>query len=145
MQNDTATTRRNKPRLNKVLMFVFVLVVLGTVVWGLPRGYSTDLTQIGRGQNIVVLVHDHNLVSSTQLMENLNPLRTSYAGVVEFVVADLQIQAGQAFAKTHNAEATTLLFFAPDGAPLFVVQGAQETAALKAVLNRVFQLPTPGS
>lgn len=144
MQTNTAATRRKKSPLVKVLVIVSILVFLGIVVWNLPRGYSTELTQIGRGKNIVVLVHDHNLVNSTQQMENLNPLRANYAGTVEFMVADLQLATGQAFARTHNAEATTLLFFAPDGTALKKVQGVQESAALRDALNRVFQLPTPG-
>jgi thioredoxin-like negative regulator of GroEL len=144
MQTNTAATRRKKSPLVKVLVVVSILVFLGIVVWNLPRGYSTELAQIGRGKNVVVLVHDHYLVSSTQLMENLNPLRANYAGVVEFVVADLQLAAGQVFAKTHNAEATTLLFFSPDGTPLKKVQGVQDTAALRDTLSQVFQLPAPG-
>ncbi len=144
MQNNTTATHKKKSRLTKVLVVVSILVFLGIVVWNMPRGYSTDLAQIGKGKNIVVLVHDHYLVSSTQLMENLNPLRANYTGAVEFIVADLQVAAGQAFARTHNAEATTLLFFAPDGTPLKKVQGVQETAALRNALNRVFQLPAPG-
>ncbi len=140
MQNNAATPRK-KSQLTNVLMVVFILAVLGTVLWNLPRGYSTDLVQIGKGQNIVVLVHDHYLVSSTRLMDNLNPLRTGYAGVVEFMVADLQVPEGQAFAKAQNAEATTLLFFAPDGTLLGRVQGVQETAVLRDMVNQLFHLP----
>jgi thioredoxin-like negative regulator of GroEL len=143
MQKNAAAPGK-KSQLTNVLMVVFILAVLGTVLWNLPRGYSTDLAQIGKGQNIVVLVHDHYLVNSTHLMENLNPLRTEYAGVVEFMVADLQVPEGQAFAKTHNAEATTLLFFAPDGTPLGRLQGVQETAALRDMLNQLFHLPASG-
>ena len=142
MQNNVAAPRK-KSQLTNVLMLVFILAVLGTVLWNLPRGYSTDLAQIGKGQNVVVLVHDHYLVNSTRLMENLNPLRADYAGVVEFMVADLQVPEGQAFAKVHNAEATTLLFFAPDGTPLGRVQGVQETTALRDMVNQLFHLPTP--
>lgn len=143
MQNST-TTPRKKSYLTNVIMAVFILVVLGLVFWNLPRGYSADLSQIGKGKNVVVQVHDHFSVDSSRLMDNLSKLRADYAGVIEFVVADLNVPEGQAFAKAHNVEAATLLFFAPDGAPLGSVQGAQTVDTLKNTLDRVFRLPPRG-
>jgi thioredoxin-like negative regulator of GroEL len=143
MPNTTAAPRK-KSHLTTVVMVVFSVAVLGLVFWNLPRGYSADLSQIGKGKNIVVYVHDHYLVDSTRLMENLDKLRADYAGVVEFVVADLQVAEGQTFAKAHNAGATTLLFFSPDGSPLGSVQGMQEVGTLRDTLNQIFRLPSPG-
>lgn len=143
MPNNTAAPRK-KSHLTTVIMVVFSLAVLGLVFWNLPRGYSADLSQIGKGKNIMVMVHDHYLVDSTRLMENLDKLRADYAGVVEFVVADMQVAEGQAFAKAHNAGATALLFFSPDGTPLGSVQGMQEVDTLRDTLNQVFRLPSPG-
>lgn len=142
MPNNTAAPRK-KSHLTTAIMVAFSLAVLGLVFWNLPRGYSADLSQIGKGKNIMVMVHDHYLVDSTRLMENLDKLRADYAGVVEFVVADVQVAEGQAFAKTHSAGATTLLFFSPDGTPLGSVQGMQEVDTLRSTLNQVFRLPSP--
>jgi thioredoxin-like negative regulator of GroEL len=144
MQNNTVVPR-NKSHLNIVIMVVFGLVVLGLVFWNLPRGYSADLSQIGKGKNIMVMVHDHYLVDSTRLMENLDRLRADYAGVVEFVVADMQVAEGQAFAKAHDVGATTLVFFSPDGTVLGSVQGLRAIDTLRATLNQVFHLSTPDS
>lgn len=143
MPNNTAAPRK-KSHLTTVIMVAFSLAVLGLVFWNLPRGYSADLSQIGKGKNITVMVHDHYLVDSTRLMENLDKLRADYAGVVEFVVADMQVAEGQAFAKAHNVGATTLLFFSPDGTPLGSVQGMQEIDTLRNTLNQIFRLPSPG-
>lgn len=143
MPNDT-TTPRKKKYLTNAIMAIFILVVLGLVFWNLPRGYSPDLTQIGKGKNIVVLVHDHFSVDSGRLMDNLSTLRTDYAGVIEFVVADMNVAEGQLFAKSHNATAATLLFFAPDGAPLGSMQGAQTIETIKNTLDRVYRLPPHG-
>ena len=89
----------------------------------------------------MVQVHDHNLVNSTHLMENLSKVRGEYQGIIEFVVADLNLAEGQAFAKAHKAEPSTLLFFAPDGNRVGSVEGAQTPDGLRNILNNVFYLP----
>ena len=124
----------------KVIVAVFVLGLIALIVWNLPRGYSNDLTQIGKGKNVVALVHDHDLVNSAGLMENLNKIRQEYKGLIEFVVADLKIAEGQAFATAHNVEAVTLLFFAPNGTLLGTMEGVQDLGVLRNTLNRVFNL-----
>lgn len=121
-------------------MLIFTLAVIGVFAWNLPRGYSSDLSQIGRGKNIVVQVHDHYLVASSQLMENLHRLRSEYEGKVEFVIADLQIAEGRAFAKHYNVDAVTLLFFAPDGKHVRTAQGVQELPELRESFNKAFNL-----
>ena len=140
MQNNAAAPRK-KSHLTTVIMIAFSLAVLGMVFWNLPRGYSADLTQIGKGKNIVVMVHDHYLVDSTRLMENLDKLRADYTGAGDFVVADMQIAQGQAFAKEHNVSATTLLFFSPDGTSVGSTQGMQSVDTLRNTLNQIFRLP----
>ncbi len=141
MNNTTATPAKKSP-LTKVIVVVFVLGLASLIMWNLPRGYSNDLTQVGNGKNIVVQVHDHDLVNSAGLMENLNKIRQEYKGRIEFVVADLKIAEGQAFATAYNVEAVTLVFFAPDGTPLGTVQGVQDLGTLRNTLNQVFSLNT---
>ena len=144
MQNHTAIPRK-KSYLTTVVMVVFSLAVLSMVYWNLPRGYSVDLSQIGKGKNITVMVHDHYLVDSTRLMENLDKVRDDYAGVVDFIVADMQVAEGKAFAKAHDAGPTSLLFYSPDGAYLGGVQGMQAVDTLRATLNQTFRLTLPDS
>lgn len=139
MNNPTATPPRKSP-FTKVIITAFVLGLAGLIVWNLPRGYSNDLTQIGSGTNIVVQVHDHDLVNSAGLMENLNKIRHEYKGVIEFVIADLKIAEGQAFATAHNVDAVTLVFFAPDGSQLGTAQGVQDLDTLRNTLNQAFNL-----
>lgn len=126
----------------KVITGAFILALIVLIAWNLPRGYSNDLTQIGNGKNIVALVHDHDLVNSAGLMENLNKIRHDYKGLIEFVVADLKIAEGQTFATAHNVEAVTLLFFAPNGTLLGTIEGVQDLDTLRNTLNRVFNLNT---
>ncbi len=140
---DNSVSPRARSRWIKPLFLVLLAGIVGLAIWNLPRGYSTDLSRIGQGGNVVVQVHDHGLVSSTTLMESLNKVRHDYEGVIEFVVADLQIPAGRAFAQTHNAEAATLLLFAPDGTRLGVVQGAHEPVVLRRILDQIYRLSGP--
>lgn len=139
MENNTASAKKSP--IGKVIIAIFILGMLWLVVANLPRGYSRDLSQIGKGKNVVVQVHDHNLVGSIDLMESLNTLRPEYAGSVEFVVADLLTPEGRAFASTHNVSAVTLVFFAPDGTQRGTVQGVQELSSLRNSLNEAFNLP----
>ncbi len=140
MENNTVPTAKKSPMI-KVIIALLILGLLWLAVSNLPRGYSRDLAQIGKGKNVVVQVHDHNLVGSIDLMEALNKIRPEYAGSVEFIVADLLTPEGQAFATTHNATSVTLLFFAPDGTQRGEVKGAQDLNALRNSLNQAFNLP----
>ena len=139
-KNTAATTKKSRLSTN-VIIAVFVAGTIGLAIWNLPRGYSVDLSQVGKGKNIVVQVHDHNLVNSTHLMESLSKVRGEYDGVIEFVVADLNLAEGQAFAKMHKVDPATLLFFTPDGNHLGNVQGVQTPDALRNILNKAFNLP----
>ena len=116
MENNSVPAVK-KSLVIKLLIAALILGMLWLAVSNLPQGYSRDLTQIGKGKNVVVQVHDHNLVGSIDLMEAMNTIRPEYAETVEFVVADLLTPEGQAFATRHNASAVTLVFFAPDGTP----------------------------
>ncbi len=142
MENKPAPSSK-KPLLYKALVAVLVLGTLWVAVQNLPRGYSRDLSLIGKGSNVVVQVHDHNLMGSVELMENLNKVRPDFAASVEFVVADLTTPEAQAFATQHNAGSVTLLFFAPDGTPRGEVHGVQDPGALRSALNQAFNLPAP--
>ncbi|MCK7509916.1 MAG: hypothetical protein MZV70_41715 [Desulfobacterales bacterium] len=69
-QRDVATCPVS---LDPVLFIAFLAGIVGLAVWSLPSGYSADVSQVGQGRNVVVQVHDHNLVSSTNLMNSLEP------------------------------------------------------------------------
>jgi len=140
MQKNSAPSVKKFPVV-KIVIALLMLGLLWLAVSNLPRGYSRDLTQIGKGKNVVVQVHDHNLVGSIDLMESLNKVRPEYAASVEFIVADLVTPEGQAFATRHNVSSVTLVFFAPDGTPRGTVKGAQDTTSLRNSLNQAFNLP----
>jgi len=140
MENNTVPSAKKSP-IVKIIVALLMLGLVWLAVSNLPRGYSRDLTQIGKGKNVVVQVHDHNLVGSIDLMESLNKVRPEYAESVEFVIADLLTPEGQAFATSHNVSSVTLVFFAPDGAERGNIKGAQDSNSLRNSLNQAFNLP----
>src|ERR1035437_2685840 len=73
------------------------LLLVATVMMNLPRGYSDDLSRIGKGQAAVVLVRDKNTVQSFDLMNVLEGIRDKYAGRVEFLLTDFDTPEGRAF------------------------------------------------
>lgn len=142
MKKNNVTTSKKSRLTTNVVIAVFMASIIGLAIWNLPRGYSVDLSHIGKGKNVVVQVHDHNLVNSTHLMDNLSKVRGEYEGIIEFVVADLNIIEGQTFAQVHKVDPATLLFFTPNGKHLGNVEGVQTPEALRNILNQTFNLET---
>lgn len=141
MENTAAKPQKKSPML-AILITVLVLGIFWLGVSNLPRGYSRDLSQIGQGKNVAVLVHDHNLMGSVELMETLNKVRPDFT-TVEFVVADLTTPEAQAFATNNNVGSVTLVFFAPDGTPRGSIKGVQDPATLRNSLAQAFGTTTP--
>ena len=113
---------------------VFLLAFIALAVLSLPSGFSEDLAVIGQGKSVVVLVHDHNYVNSTTLMESLDEARGEFADSIEFRVADVLKPDGKRFADNHGADPITLLFFDPDGAKRLTLTGVHSPASLSRAL-----------
>jgi hypothetical protein len=64
--NNTVSSAKNI--WPKLITFSFILLVIVIAVSLLPRGFSQDLSVIGQGTNAVVLVHDGNILQSTDTM-----------------------------------------------------------------------------
>jgi len=135
----TATPKSKPRRLwPKLLILILIVGFIAGAIALLPRGYSQDLSLIGKGSNVVVLVHDHNKVASLETMNAMNTLRGDYEGKVNFLVADLFTPRGRKFAETHGIESTALVFFAPNGEKLGVFHGQQDAELLRKNLSKEF-------
>jgi hypothetical protein len=77
----------------------------------LPTGYGTDLSQVGEGRPVAVLVHDHNFVESVDLMNTLDGVRGAFEPRVLFLVADLNHPNGREFAGRHELDAVMVALF----------------------------------
>lgn len=126
------TKRSIWPRL---LTFIFILVVIVVAVSLLPRGFSQDTSLVGTGVNVVILVHDNNVIQSADTMVAMNEVRDEYDGRVEFVVADIMTPDGRAFADKYKLQPTALVFFAGNGERLQTVYTEQTGALLRNTLD----------
>ncbi len=116
-----------------------VALLFGVFVWSLPRGYSVDLSLIGKGSNVAVLVHDQAMIGSEQLMRVVNDLRSQYEPQTNFVVADVNTPTGRAFARAHGIQSGTLLLFGPRGDKLATLYGPQDEAKLRDIFDQLFR------
>ena len=106
----------------------------------LPQGFSDDLSRIGRGANVAVLVHNKSTVRSQNLMTLLNQVRPDYAGKVELLVADIDTEIGKGFVREQQVHDSVLVFFGPDGTRRGVLEGAVDENGLRMALNNAFSL-----
>jgi hypothetical protein len=88
-------------------------------------------------------VHDHDEMLSSTMMSSLDKIRGEYEGLVEFIVADMKADAGQAFANRYQAKGANMLWFAPDGTLLMTLRGLPELENLKALMNQSFKVTPP--
>lgn len=134
-EKNTETTRSIWPRL---ITFTLIFAVIVVAVSLLPRGFSQDLTLVGQGTNVVVLVHDSNVIQSADTMVAMNEVRDEYEGRVEFIVADIMTPDGRAFADKYGFQPTALAFFAGNGERLQTIYTAQVGESLRNTLNATF-------
>ncbi len=100
----------------KVLFFIIgISAFLAAAVMLLPKGFSDDLSKIGKGMAAVVLTHDKSSMRSLELMTLLNKVRSDYADKVEFFVVTINSREGQIFRQRQNVGSIVLIFFSPNG------------------------------
>jgi hypothetical protein len=109
----------------KWIVIGLLLLLVAIVVMNLPRGYSDDLSRIGKGKVAVVLVRDKNAVQSFDLMNVLNGIRDKYAGQIEFLLTDFDTPEGRAFITANNAARATLVLFDANGKLVKVLYAPQ--------------------
>lgn len=137
-QNPKAASRA---RIFKWVAIVFFLVLAAVAVMNLPRGYSDDLSRVGKGKAAVVLVRDKNAVQSFDLMEVMNGVRDQYAGQVEFLLTDFDTPQGRAFIAANGASRATLVFFDASGKLAKVLYPPQTAASVQQEIATVLGRP----
>ncbi len=120
-------------RASKVKWIVIglLLLLVAIVVMNLPKGYSDDLSHIGKGKPAVVLVRDKSAVQSFELMNLLNGIRDQYAGQVEFLLTDFDTPEGREFMKANNAARASLVLFDAGGKPVNILYAPQTAETLQ--------------
>ena len=132
-----------KPNTRRWLPLAIALLVAGFIALAvslLPSGYSQDFSLIGKGGNVMVLVHDHNVVQSMATMDAMNAVRDENEGRVKFLVADRYVVEGAQFAQAHGMRSVGLIFFAPSGDTIHITDTTQDAESLRKNINKAFNL-----
>ena len=129
-QISAAAAKQSRSRKFKWLAATFFVVLAAVAVMNLPRGYSDDLTLIGKGKPAIVLIRDKNAVQTFELMEVMNGIRDQYAGQVEFLLTDFNTPQGRAFMAANDARRVTLVLLDADGKLVKVIYPPQTAESL---------------
>jgi len=123
----------------KIKWAVFALLILAvvTVAMNLPRGFSDDLTRIGKGKPAVVFVRDKNAVESMGVINLLGDVRGQYAGRVEFLLTDYDTPEGRAFIAASHAAPITVVLYDASGKQLKILAAPLTAASLEKEINSI--------
>ena len=131
----------NKRWLRWPLILLLVVAALVYLWKQLPgAGYSTDLNQVGAGQPTLVLAQHSHYAGGAEVMELLNDIRADYAGQVQFLVANLLMPDGQAFARRQAAHDGAVMLFDPKGQRLALLNEPKTREELRRALAQAFGL-----
>lgn len=112
-----------------------LLLFAAVIAMNLPRGYSDDLSLVGKGKVAVVLVRDKSVVQSSDLLEVLNTVRDQYAGQVEFLLTDFDSAEGRAFIADKGAARATLAVLDGDGKMASLLSPPQTVASVEQAIT----------
>lgn len=90
-----------------------------------------DLTPIGKGNPVVVQIHDPACQLCRRLMNNTRKALKSREDMV-FRVADVTTSEGEKFQQQHHADTVTLLVFNSAGKKVDTIQGVTPIAELES-------------
>jgi hypothetical protein len=124
----------------KLIVVVLLLLLVATVIMNLPRGFSGDLSRIGKGKAAVVLVRDKNAVQSFELMQVMNDIRDQYDGKVEFLLTDFNTPEGRAFISANGAARVTVVVFDANGNKVSVLYPPQTAESMQQVITTASQV-----
>lgn len=136
-QNTEVKTAAKSSRKVRWIVGGILLMIAAAAAMNLPRGYSDDLSRIGKGKAAVVLVRDKNAVQSFDLMEVMNGVRDQYAGRVEFLLTDANTPEGNAFIAAKGAARVTLVVLDANGKTVNVLYPPQTTDSVQQAIAGV--------
>jgi len=135
-QNVEVVTKSSRARVFKwVAVVLCVLLAIVVVAKNLPRGFSDDLSSVGKGKAAVVLIRDKNAVQTFDLLELMNGLRDQYAGKIEFLLTDSNTSQGKRFMKANEAPRVTLVLLDPSGKKVKVLFPPQTAESLQQEIS----------
>jgi len=115
---------------------IVVLVGLGYLlitVAGKPIGH--DLSVIGKGKPVLVLAYENYSPAGGDALNRLSRVMNDYDSRLEFVVADLGVPQGLAFASRYQMVNGQAIFMKQDGQPLWVTSIPEDELELRSRLD----------
>lgn len=135
-QNTKAAAAKSGMTKWIVLGLILVLAVVAVMI--LPRGYSDDLTRVGKGQPTIVLIREKNAVQSFDLLSVMDSLRDQYAGKVEFLLTDYGTTETAVFMETYKASKVTLVMLDAGGKLVKILYAPQTVDSVKQEIANGF-------
>jgi hypothetical protein len=124
----------------KWVVAILLLLLVATLIMNLPRGYSDDLTRIGKGKAAVVLVRDKSAVQSFDLMEVMNGIRDHYSDKAEFLLTDFNTPEGRAFMTANDAAKVTVVVFDAKGNKVNILFPPQNADSMQQAIDAALQV-----
>jgi hypothetical protein len=135
--SEVETQSSGSGRVIKWAVFAVLVLAVVIVAMNLPRGFSDDLTRIGKGKPAVVFVRDKDAVESMGMINLLGDVRGQYAGRVEFLLTDYDTPEGRAFIASSHAAPITVVLFDAGGKQLKILAAPLTAASLEKEINSI--------
>lgn len=134
--NEQNITTASKSSKTKWIVIAGVLLFIGFAFkFLLPRGFSDDLSRIGKGKPAVVLVRDNQTVQSHDLIDVMNALRDQYSVKIEFLLTDHNTPKGETFMAENGTTRATLVLMDAQGNKIKILHAPQTEASLAQELD----------
>ncbi|WP_417580704.1 hypothetical protein [Nitrincola sp.] len=126
----------------KLVKFIITLVSLGLIGWVMwtflgVKPISKDLSVIGQGSPVVVLVYESYAPAGMDAMERLNQVRSDYEPNIKFRVAHLGTPEGDVFVRRHEAFDGVIVLFDAAGEVIRVTTVPSQIDQLRRELERL--------
>lgn len=127
------------PKLAKLSIALISIGLIGWVMWTYlgVKPISTDLTVIGQGKPVVVLVYESYAPAGLEAMERLNHVRSDYEPDIKFRVAHIGTPEGDLFVRRHEAFDGVMVLFDAKGEVVRVTMVPQPVELLREELARI--------
>jgi hypothetical protein len=106
--------------------------LLTKVAW---QPIGNDLSVIGKGKPVLVLVYENYSPTGGDALNRLSRVKNDYDSRLDFVVADLGVPEGDAFANRHQMVNGQAMFIKQDGQPLWIRSIPADELALRSQLD----------
>ena len=96
---------------------------------------GNDLSVIGKGKPVLVLVYENYSPAGGDALNRLSQVKSDYHSRLDFVVADLGVPEGRAFADRYQMVNGQAMFMKQDGQPLWIKSIPADESELRSRLD----------